>query len=113
VILLGTRDYLQLIQIKVAGNLKAESSRDYLGYLWWLIEPVLKMLAYYFVFGMLLSRGTEDYVAFLMTGLIPWLWFAQTVSRSSTSIVSGKALMMQVYIPKIILPTIVICHDDN
>ena len=104
-------NYLRLIHIKVAGNLVADSSRDYLNYCWWLIEPILKMLAYYFIFGMLLSRGTENYVAFLMTGLIPWLWFAQSVSRSAMSIVAGKALMMQVYIPKIILPTIVICQD--
>lgn len=109
--LLGKRHYLQLIKIKVAGNLQAESSRDYLSYLWWIIEPVLKMFAYYFVFGILLSRGTENFVAFLLTGLIPWLWFNRSVNRSTMSIVSGKALMMQVYIPKIILPTIVVCQD--
>ena len=108
---LSTRHYLQLIQIKVVGNLQAESSRDYLSYLWWVFEPVLQMVAYYFVFGILLSRGTENFVAFLMTGLIPWLWFVKSVNRSTMSIVSGKALMMQVYIPKIILPAIVICQD--
>jgi homopolymeric O-antigen transport system permease protein len=108
---LSTRHYLQLIQIKVIGNLQAESSRDYLSYLWWIVEPVLQMIAYYFVFGLLLSRGTENYVAFLLTGLIPWLWFNRSVNRSTMSIVSGKALMMQVYIPKIILPTIVVCQD--
>jgi lipopolysaccharide transport system permease protein len=46
-----------------------------------------------------------------MTGLIPWLWFAQSVNRSTMSIVAGRALIMQVYIPKIILPTIVVCQD--
>ena len=109
--MLSWRHYIQLIQIKVIGNLQAESSRDYLSYLWWIIEPVLQMFAYYFVFGTLLSRGTENYVAFLLTGLIPWLWFSRTVNRSTMSIVSGKALMMQVYIPKIILPTIVVFQD--
>lgn len=103
--------YSQLIVIKVIGNLKAENARDYLGYCWWILEPLLQMCVYYFVFGYMLQRGTENYVAFLLTGLIPWLWFARTVNRSTMSIVSGKPLMMQVYIPKIIFPIMVIIQD--
>ncbi|HDL08746.1 MAG TPA: ABC transporter permease [Desulfobacteraceae bacterium] len=105
------RHYRQLIFVKVAANLKAEASRYSLSYLWWIFEPILHMTVYYLVFGLLLQRGTEDFVAFLLTGVIPWLWFNKTVSNSMMSIVSGKALMMQVHIPKIVLPTIVIFQD--
>ncbi len=103
--------YVDLIWVKVIGNLKAETARDYLGYCWWILEPLLQMIVYYFVFGVMLQRGTDNYVAFLLTGLIPWLWFARTVNRSTMSIVSGKPLMMQVYVPKIIFPLIVIVQD--
>jgi len=108
---LGFNHYRQLIFLKVAANLRAEASRDYLSYLWWVFEPILHMLVYYFVFGFLLKRGTENFVTFLLTGLIPWLWFIRTITNSMMSIVSGKALMMQVHIPKFVLPTIVICQD--
>lgn len=103
--------YLQLILVKVTANLRAEASRNYLSYLWWIFDPLLNMLVFYFVFGFLLQRGTENFVAFLLTGLIPWLWFNKTISNSMMSIVNGKGLMMQVHLPKIILPTIVICQD--
>lgn len=103
--------YWQLILVKVAANLRAEASRNYLSYLWWIFDPLLNMLVFYFVFGFLLNRGTENFVAFLLTGLIPWLWFNKTISNSMMSIVQGKGLMMQVHLPKIILPTIVICQD--
>ena len=66
--------YRQLVFTKVAANLQTETSRDYLSYLWWVIEPILHMLVYYLVFSFLLSRGTEDYVVFLLTGLIPFFW---------------------------------------
>ena len=103
--------FSQLILVKVAANLQAEASRNYLSYLWWVFEPVLHMLVFYLVFGFLLQRGTEDFVVFLLTGLIPWLWFNKTVSNSMMSIVQGKGLMMQVHLPKIILPSIVIFQD--
>ena len=103
--------FSQLILVKVAANLQAEASRNYLSYLWWIFEPILHMLVFYLVFGFLLQRGTEDFVAFLLTGLIPWLWFNKTVSNSMMSIVQGRGLMMQVHLPKIILPSIVIFQD--
>ena len=103
--------FLQLILVKVAANLRAEASRNYLSYLWWIFEPILHMLVFYLVFGFLLQRGTEDFVVFLLTGLIPWLWLNKTISNSMMSIVQGKGLMMQVHLPKIILPSIVIFQD--
>ncbi len=105
------KHYIQLIQLKVAANLRAEAARNYLSYLWWIFEPILHMLVYYFVFGMLLARGTENFSIFLLTGLIPWLWFVKTITNSMGSISQNKGLMMQVHIPKIVLPTIVICQD--
>lgn len=103
--------YRQLIFVKVAANLRAEASRNYLSYLWWIFEPILQMLVFYLVFGVLLRRGTANFVAFLLTGLIPWIWFQKSVTNSMLSIVLGKGLMMQVHLPKMILPTIVICQD--
>lgn len=103
--------YRKFIFLKVAANLQAEVSHYYLSYLWWVFEPILYMLVYYLVFGLLLQRGTENFVVFLLTGIIPMLWFNKTVSNSMMSIISGKTLMMQVHIPKIIFPTIAICQD--
>lgn len=105
------RHYVQLVTIKVIANLQAEVSHHYLNYLWWVLEPLLHMLIFYIVFGLLLQRGTENFVAYLLTGLIPWLWFNRTILNSMMSIVQGRGLMMQVHLPKIILPTIVIFQD--
>ena len=105
------KHYSQLVVIKVLANLQAEVSRHYLNYLWWIFDPLLHMLVFYIVFSMLLQRGTENFVAYLLTGLIPWLWFNKSVTNTMSSIVQGRGLMMQVHLPKIILPTIVIFQD--
>lgn len=100
--------YLELIKVKIAANLKAESSRFYLSYMWWVIEPVLYMVVFYVVFGVLLNRGTEDFVAYLLCGLIPWLWFSKTVNHAMNSLMVARNLILQVDLPKIVLPIITI-----
>lgn len=103
--------YCELIIVKVAANLRAEASKSYLSYLWWGLEPILHLMVFYLVFGLLLQRGTGDFVVYLLSGLIPWLWFNKSISNSMLSIVQGKGLMTQVHLPKVIFPTIVICQD--
>ncbi|WP_179946928.1 ABC transporter permease [Vibrio splendidus] len=75
-------------------------SQNRLNYLWLVIEPLLFMMVYYVVFGIFLKKGTDNFAAYLLTGLVPWLWFQRAVSRSSLSIVKGKGLSSQIAISK-------------
>lgn len=86
-------------------NLKAEASKLYLSYLWWIIEPILFALTFYFVFEVLLKFGRgENFLFFLMCGKVPFLWFSKSVMGGSNSIVSGRGLVNQVDIPKALFP---------
>lgn len=102
---------LELIWVKASLNLRSEASVNYLSYAWWVIEPLLHMVVYYVVFSLLLARGGENFVAFLLTGLIPWLWFAKSINHTMGSILHGKELMNQLYIPKIFFPLTFIVQD--
>ncbi len=104
--------YLQLVLYKTYATLKAEAARTYISFLWWIVEPVMYMLVFYLVFALLLHRFTEDFVAFLLIGLVVWRWFDSTVRQGSNSIVSNKSLMRQVYVPKILFPTVVILSNS-
>jgi lipopolysaccharide transport system permease protein len=97
---------VELIWTKVIFNLRSEVHRNYLSYGWWILEPLLHMVVYYMVFGLLLHRGSENYPVFLLTGLIPWMWFLKAVNISSNSIIAGQNLMLQVGIPSVIFPLI-------
>lgn len=101
----------ELIFYKAYANLSAEASRTYLSFLWWIFEPILSMAVFYVVFGVLLNRGTEDFVPFLLIGLITWQWFANTITHGMTSILGNNMLMNQVHLPKSIFPSIIILMD--
>ncbi len=97
---------VELIWTKATFNLRSEVHRNYLSYGWWVLEPLLHMVVYYVVFGLLLQRAGENYPAFLLTGLIPWMWFMKAVSGSSNSILGGQKLILQVGLPSIVFPLV-------
>lgn len=100
--------YLDLIWYKALAELRAEAARAYLGFLWWIVEPLLYMSAFYIVFGLVYQRGDEDFVPFLLCGLVIWKWFGSTVMSSSNAIAANAGLMQLVYLPKYLFPATVI-----
>lgn len=101
----------ELLLFKTGANLRTEVSKYYLNCLWWVIEPIFSMSVFYLVFGIFLNRGTENYVAFLLTGLTAWGWFSRSVIHAGNSIIQGKGLMMQINISKVFFPVEVILQD--
>lgn len=102
----------ELVWVKANLNLRSEASVNYLSYAWWIIEPLMHMLTYYLVFGVLLHRGGDHFVAFLLSGLVPWLWFNKAVMHAQGSILGGKQLMNQLYVPKLFFPLTNIVQDS-
>jgi lipopolysaccharide transport system permease protein len=102
------RHYLQLVWYKALAELHAEAARAYLGFLWWIVEPLLYMSAFYIVFGLIFERGGPGFVPFLLCGLVVWKWFASSISSSANTIPANAALMQQVYLPKHLFPAIVL-----
>jgi len=94
-----------LIFYLVTSGLKAQHRNSYLGYLWWLLDPLLGALIYYFVVVVVFRAGkTGDYGVYLITGLIVWQWFSSTITTTSKSIVSQAGIISQIYLPKTIFP---------
>lgn len=102
------RRYVELVCYKAYADLRAEASRTSLGMLWWVLEPLLYMTAFYVVFGQLLNRGGEGFITFLLCGLVVWRWFATSVQRGASAISNNSGLMLQVYLPKYLFPAIVV-----
>lgn len=94
-----------LIIYLVTSGLKAQHRNSYLGYLWWLLDPLLGVLIYYFVVVVVFRSGkTADYGVYLVIGMIVWQWLASTINTASRSIVSQSGIISQVYLPKTIFP---------
>lgn len=102
---------IDLILYKTYADLRAEAAKTYINYLWWVIDPLLSMLVFYVVFGLIFQRGGEGFVPFLLIGLVAWNWYKQGVSHAGNSILTGKGLMNQVHVPKLVFPTVTLLTD--
>ncbi|MGH8474198.1 MAG: ABC transporter permease [Methylococcales bacterium] len=97
---------IELIFYKAYADIKAESARSYLGLIWWTIEPVIYLCAFYVIFVYVLKRGGQDFVPFFLCGMVVWKWFASGLSGGSQSILANRGLLQQVYVPKFVFPII-------
>ena len=73
------RNTLELILYKSYTDIKAEAARSYLGLLWWIIEPVLYLCAFYILFVLVMHRGDKDFVPTFLCGAVVWKWFASGI----------------------------------
>jgi lipopolysaccharide transport system permease protein len=105
-------DFFNLVFFKVGANLKTEVSRYYLNYLWWIFEPLLTMAVFYIVFGVMLQRSTDNFVAFLLVGVTAWLWFNRSIMNSCQSILSARGIVSQTKITKVFFPLVVVVQDS-
>ncbi|MCR6112299.1 ABC transporter permease [Bacillus sp. A301a_S52] len=88
----------------VKSGLKAENRNSYLGYFWWLLDPLLNVVVYYLLVHFILGRGGENFAVFLVIGLVAWRWISTTVNTSSKAITKYASIINQVYMPKSIFP---------
>lgn len=93
-----------LVAYLVVAGLKAQHRNTFLGYFWWLLDPLLGALIYYFVVVVLFRRGGPDYGAYLVIGLMTWRWLGSSIAAASGAIVNQASLVTQVYLPKIVFP---------
>ena len=107
----GLLHFIQLVTTKALLCLKSESSRTHLNYAWVVIEPLLHLVIYYFLFGRLLNAGVENYGLFLLCGLVPWMWFAKAISTSANSIIGGQGLMLNSNIAPAFFPLVSITQS--
>lgn len=85
-------------------ELKAKYTNSILGISWALINPLLIMLAVSFVFTQVFKVAIKDFALFLLSGIIPWMFFSTAVSECAFSITNQPRTLHQFNIPKEILP---------
>lgn len=91
-----------LLLYLVTSGLKAENRNTFLGYLWWLLDPFLNIIVYYFLVVVIMKRGSPDYSQFLVIGMVVFRYFSTSISLSSGAIIKNAGIITQVYLPKAI-----------
>ena len=87
-------------------RLKVRYRQSLLGWVWAVLPPVLLMITYTFVFSKVVGLQTENlpYALFSFSGLIPWIFFSNSVSTATSGIVTHRYLISRVAFPREIVP---------
>jgi len=101
---LPIRQYLTLMDTLARFQLKAEARRFALGYLWWVVEPLLYVAVFYVVFVKLLGNQRSDFLVFLAVGKLTFIWFSKSINQAAMSLVNNRGLIGQVNLPKHLFP---------
>ncbi|MCL5072366.1 MAG: ABC transporter permease [Actinobacteria bacterium] len=96
--------YRELLFTLTKKELKVKYRGSVLGFFWSLLNPILIMLVYSFVFSIVLRQGIKEFAIFLICALLPFNFFSNSVNYGAGSIISNANLVKKIYFPKEIIP---------
>jgi len=94
----------ELIWALAMKELHVRYKRSMLGFLWALLHPLLMMIIYTMVFSTIMQASVPHYSIFLMSALLPWTFFSQSLSYAVESVVGNGDLLKKVYVAKSVFP---------
>lgn len=99
-----------LIRNFVVRDLRARYIGSFMGFFWSVIHPIVLLVSYTFVFSIIFGlrprpdTGTTSFPLFLFCSILPWLFFQDTLQRSSTVVIDNTSLVTKTLFPTEILP---------
>lgn len=96
--------YSFLMKQLVIRDFKQKYKRSKLGMAWSVMNPLLTMTVQYVVFSTLFKSGIPNYPVYLLTGIVFFSFFNESVNSAMLSIIGNASLIKKVYMPKYIYP---------
>jgi lipopolysaccharide transport system permease protein len=96
----------QLLLVLIGRDLRVRYKQTIFGPLWVVLQPLLTVGAYSIIFGLVAKVPSEGvpYPIFLLSGLLPWIFFQRLVLEASASVTANTNLVGKIYFPRLILP---------
>ena len=105
------RRYLPYTKYATKSELKSEVASSRLSWLWWILDPILFMLVYWFIFMVIFGQKKEYFHIFVFVGLSMWNLFNKTLSGSVRIVAANRSVVAKVYIPKYFLVLILLLQN--
>jgi lipopolysaccharide transport system permease protein len=88
-------------------DIKVRYKQTALGAAWAILQPLLTMVVFSIFFGRLagIPSGDDPYPVFAYVALVPWTFFANSVTQASNSLVDEEDILTKVYFPRLLVPT--------
>lgn len=99
--------YRELFIILTWRDLKVRYKQTVIGVAWSVVRPLLTMVIFTFVFSyiaQLPANTSAPYAIMVYAAMLPWQFFATSLTDSSNSLVGNSNLISKVYFPRLIIP---------
>lgn len=98
--------YRELLYFLVWRDVKVRYKQTVLGAAWAVLQPFAQMVVFSIFFGRMaeVPSGGVPYPLFSFAGLLPWLFFQNSITTSSQSVVGNQNLITKVYFPRLFIP---------
>src|SRR5574339_697506 len=98
--------YRELVFFMIWRDIKVRYKQTFLGAAWAVIQPLLTMLIFNFVFGTVAKVPTDGvpYPIFSYAALLPWGLFTTALNTASRSLTSNQNMITKIYFPRLVLP---------
>lgn len=101
----GVTNYLGLVWSMSRKNFQVRYKRAALGVLWAVLQPAFQAAVLSFVFIKILHvNQVPKYPLYVLSGILPWSFFAQSVIAATTAVVDNSALVKKVALPLSVFP---------
>jgi lipopolysaccharide transport system permease protein len=105
------QNYRDLLIVLTQKELKVRYKNNILGYLWSIANPLAFAFVFFIAFKVVMKIQMEDYALFLISGLFPWQWFANSVTESPTVFLGNASIIKKVNFPRGIIPLTIVLQD--
>ncbi|MEM1145781.1 MAG: ABC transporter permease, partial [Pseudomonadota bacterium] len=98
--------YREVVYFLTLRELKARYKQTVLGAAWAVLQPIVQMVIFTVIFGRVAKLPSDGipYPIFSFAALVPWTFFANSVTKASLSLVSGSNMVSRIYFPRLALP---------
>jgi lipopolysaccharide transport system permease protein len=99
--------YRELFYILSWRDITVRYKQTAIGIAWAMLRPLVTMVVFTVIFGKLAklpSDGHTPYPLMVYAAMLPWQFFASSVSEASNSLITNTQLITKVYFPRIIIP---------
>lgn len=100
--------YRELLKTNVQKEIRGKYKGSFLGVLWSFLNPLLMVLVYALVFPYIMRTNVDNYLVYLITGVIPWNFFTTCITTGCNCVWINGGIIKKVYFPREILPISVV-----
>lgn len=85
-------------------QLKTKYSGSKLGIWWAVITPLILAVSINFIFTKIFKINIPNYTLFVLSGIIPWIFFSNTLSEVTNSFIANASILKQAIFPREFIP---------